>query len=140
MRFDGADLEESVPIPDEDPIAADQRLRLTLASFELPTYVQFGTSYAMPLSMSHAVTLTTAYRNNSFTDDDVAGGIEYGYRSLFFLRGGYVSSAQEDFLFGAAFGFGLQFQYNQSAIRFDYSNAESEFFDNNQWFSLAVGF
>ena len=140
MRFDGPDLESTVPIPGEDPTAADQQLRLTLASFELPTYVQFGASYDMNFNDRNAVLVHGAYRNHSFTNDDISGGIEYRYRESLFLRGGYTASSQDEFLYGPTLGFGLCARFGSTSFQFDYSHAQTEYFDNTQWVTLTLGF
>ena len=67
-------------------------------------------------------------------------GAEYALNKQFFLRGGYVASNQEEYLFGPSLGAGVAFNVGDSRWNFDYAWSSSEFFDDNQYFTFMVGF
>lgn len=71
------------------------------ASFQLPSLLNIGASYdfyisptidstSNEISADHKVTLAGNFTSNSFTKDQYRVGLEYSFRSMFELRGGYV--------------------------------------------------
>lgn len=69
--------------------------------FELPSLIKIGFSYSLRLapkvdevnetvSSDHNMTLAVNFTANSYTKDQFHFGLEYGFRDLFFLRGGYI--------------------------------------------------
>ncbi len=140
MRFGGADLDRTVKLPGDNVQAGTKSVRLTLAEFELPSYIQFGTSYERDWSTSNSVLLSAAFRNNSFTQDEVTGGIEFNFSNTFFLRGGYAHSSDTQYIYGATFGAGVNLRFSGSLLRIDYSIGQTKYFNNNQWITLKLSF
>jgi hypothetical protein len=71
------------------------------ASFQLPSLLNIGASYDFYLSPTvdstsqeitadHRITIAGNFTSNSFTKDQYRFGLEYSFRELFMLRGGYV--------------------------------------------------
>jgi hypothetical protein len=60
------------------------------ANSELPSLVAIGASYDFLISESHRITPSGAFVANSFTKDNFLVGIEYAFKELFQLRGGYL--------------------------------------------------
>ena len=71
------------------------------ASFQLPSLLNIGASYdfyiapsvdstSSEISADHRITLAGNYTSNSFTNDQYRVGVEYAFRNMFMLRGGYV--------------------------------------------------
>ena len=71
------------------------------ASFQLPSLLNIGASYdfyispkidstSKEISADHRVTLAGNFTSNSFTKDQYRFGLEYSFREMFQLRGGYV--------------------------------------------------
>ncbi|MBL4593276.1 MAG: PorV/PorQ family protein [Flavobacteriales bacterium] len=69
--------------------------------FQLPSLLNIGASYdfyispkvdttSKEISADHRITLAGNFTSNSFTKDQYRIGLEYGFRNLFMLRGGYV--------------------------------------------------
>lgn len=72
--------------------------------FEMPSLIKIGFSYSIRLapkvdavsetvSSDHNLVIAANFTANSFTKDQYHFGIEYGFRNLFFLRGGYIYEA-----------------------------------------------
>lgn len=67
--------------------------------FEMPTYLNIGAAYDFYLDAKklakeddkpkHRLTAMVAFTSNSFNNDYVHGGLEYSFREMFMLRGGY---------------------------------------------------
>ncbi len=141
MRFDGADFEYFMRPTEDDPQAVNKTMRLVSAPFELPSFIQFGTSYDVVSMANSKVTISGNFQGNSFTDDEYRGSVEYCFGEMFSLRGGYVYSVQSDYLYGATFGAGVNLNIGGSKLAFDYCYATvTEFFDNNQFFTVKLNF
>lgn len=89
--------------------------------FEMPTYLNIGASYDFFLgqkSLEHKddlpksrLTAMMAFTSNSFNNDYIAVGAEYGYKEMFMLRAGYryekdITSTENSTTFyqGVSFG------------------------------------
>jgi hypothetical protein len=155
MSFDGQDLEHAVLLPGTEDGAEEEAIRTTLASFDLPSYLQMGVSYDYPFNGQHLVTAMGSFQNNGYKYDQFDLGLEYNYDNLLFLRlatsaayredspvedDGFLVS-DEDYLWGSSLGAGLKFNITPTtALSFDYAYRMVEFFDAPQWFTLGVGF
>ena len=140
MQFDGADLEYFERPTQDDPQAIKKTMRLVSASFELPSSIQFGTSYELMEMGENRVILTGNFQSNSFSEDEYRTGVEYAFGERFFLRGGYVYSDQSDYLYGATFGAGMNLSLGEASLVVDYSYGTTEFFDANQFFTVKMAF
>jgi hypothetical protein len=67
-------------------------------------------------------------------------GGEYSYNDALFARGGYVYSDQEEYLEGLTLGLGVAFHVGETRMIFDYSWAQTEFFDDRQFYTVKVQF
>jgi hypothetical protein len=88
MKFSGEGLSFSAPNPDptgEYPIRVEYRA----AGFELPSMLNIGLSYDFWGGTSHRITVLGNFTANSFSVDQLGGGIEYAFKEMFMLRGGY---------------------------------------------------
>lgn len=141
MRFSGADLEHLSPVPGT-PVGSEQKLMRTyLSSFELPSYFHIGTSLDLVNNETMKATVTASFKNNNFIEDEYNGGVEFAYKDMLFLRGGYITSQQSDYLYGATFGAGLKLNMGTQNLFFDYSWGQTnEFFSHNQWLSVRYAF
>lgn len=70
-------------------------------SYQLPSLLNIGASYdfyiaptvdstSSEISSDHRITLAGNFTSNSFTKDQYRIGLEYGFRNMFMVRGGYV--------------------------------------------------
>lgn len=150
MKFGGADLETRVPPAGTEPGTRNSNLRTPLAAFELPSTLELGLSYDMPMGENNAVTIGGNFTNHNFGFDTYGLSAEYGYNKWVFLRGGFVTgfnpgnsefvSSDEEFLFGPSFGAGVNLNVGSFNVLFDYAYRSTKFFDDNQWFTLALQF
>jgi hypothetical protein len=155
MRFEGPDLEHAVVLPGTEDGSEEEAIRTTLASFDLPSYLQMGISYDYPFNGQHMVTAMGSFQNNGYSYDQYNLGVEYNYDSMVFLRGAFTAayreddpiedngflSADEDYLWGPSFGAGFKFNLTpRTPLSFDYAYRSAEFFDAPQWFTVTAGF
>ncbi len=59
------------------------------AAFELPSLLNIGASYDFYIGEDHIITASGTFISNSFQKDNIIVGLEYNFRNIFMLRGGY---------------------------------------------------
>ena len=68
---------------------------------------------------------------------DRKGRRRYG---LYFLRGGYNYSQQDEWINGATLGGGLTYEMGDTKLKFEYAWNQTEIFDDNQYFTVSASF
>jgi hypothetical protein len=156
MRFDGTDMEQHVNMPfyADQPFAQAEDLRQVSQPFEIPTTMDIGLAYTLNPIEHHSVTIMGNFRNQQFGLDCFGGGLEYTFKMDKFaasLRGGAMASSDvetgkiafmdDENVVGPSFGGGLFYQLApQLSLNVEYAYRMNERLDNNQIFSLTVGF
>ena len=82
----------------------DMTVEQRSAKFELPSALNIGGSYdfkfggsdSLDIPSMHRITAAFAYISNSFSKDQYAAGIEYGFKSYLMIRAGYVYEGGTD--------------------------------------------
>ena len=92
MTFNGEGLATQGPSPNG---AYELTFEQRAAGFELPSMLNIGASYDI-LFGSNRVTVLGNFTSNSFSRDQVGGGLEYSLRDLFMLRAGYKYEFQSN--------------------------------------------
>ncbi|MEL6986227.1 MAG: PorV/PorQ family protein [Bacteroidota bacterium] len=111
MKFGGEGLSFNATNPTGDisyNLTFDERAE----DFELPSTLNIGISYDIYAGSKHKFTLVGAFVSNSFSRDQLGGGIEYAFNDMFMLR---------------------------TAYRFGIGNALQENVQNNVYSGLAAG-
>lgn len=88
MKFSGEGLSFPAPNPDPTgpyPITVEHRA----AGFELPSMLNIGLSYDFYLADKHRITPVGNFTANSFSVDQIGGGLEYAFNEMFMARVGY---------------------------------------------------
>jgi hypothetical protein len=98
MRFkgDGLSFRGAVP-PNNIVMTVEQRS----ADFELPSLIMIGAMYdffiaqkvdtvADKIRSDHRISLAGNFTSNSFTKDQYHAGLEYSFKEIVMIRGGYV--------------------------------------------------
>jgi hypothetical protein len=88
MKFGGEGLSFSTPNPDgTDPYVIKVHQRP--AGFELPSMLNIGLSYDFWGGSHHRITALGNFTANSFSVDQLGGGVEYAFKEMFMVRAGY---------------------------------------------------
>jgi|SaaInl7_200m_RNA_FD_contig_111_188247_length_7712_multi_4_in_0_out_0_3 hypothetical protein len=153
IKFDGPDLERSVSlsdaVPSADPNATSRFFRTPLAAAELPTSIELGMSYDLVENETGKAVFSAAFRSNNLAADEYQAGVEYEFRKTLSLRGGYAASPEGDvtpsgfkkqYILGPSFGFGLNLPLGTTSIKVDYAVGQTEFFQDNHWLTVSMGF
>jgi hypothetical protein len=88
MKFNGEGLAFPTSNPQggvQYPITVTQRP----AGFELPSVLHIGLSYDFYAGNQHRITAVGNFTANSFSVDQLGAGVEYAFKEMFMLRGGY---------------------------------------------------
>ena len=125
-----------------------QTYQQQLASFEMPTRMEFGVSYAPRLDEQNTVTIGGQFRNNNYQDDEYAVGAEYAFIKTFFLRGSWTFSPQADkdltgargYIYNWAAGAGFHYDMGGIGLRVDYAYRAVKYFDGSNVFTLGLTF
>ncbi len=88
MKFGGPGISAQSPIAKE---GKDYPLTYSVrgAVYELPSLLNIGLSVKSHLGPKHTLTVDGGFVANSFAQDAVGIGLEYGFNEMFMLRGGY---------------------------------------------------
>lgn len=148
MQFKGANLEQRIQVPGDDPSAQNHVVRLQSASFEIPSYLQIGVSYDLPMGEDRHASVFGAFQGNNFSTDEYRIGAEFPIGSFLALRAGYTGQLamsdedrQQDYLYSYSYGAGFNFKLGDRPFALDWAGTHvGEFFDDNQQVSLSIEF
>ncbi len=59
------------------------------SNFELPSLLSIGLTYVQRFNPQHSLNISGTFTSNSFSNDNFAGGLEYSWKGILMLRGGY---------------------------------------------------
>jgi hypothetical protein len=142
-RYDGDGLQEELQI---DPSNQDITLRFASEPFELPASVNFGLSVDLYRSEQSSVIGMAEQNINNLQSDRTNFGVEYGFKDMFFVRGGYTSTFRKDVdVWGKAgtftAGVGVQYKVSESRnLAIDYSYMDQKILDASHRFTVSFGF
>ena len=112
---------------------------------ELPTTLELGLSYALPIGSKDKLLLTSLFQDNNFQENVGRFGAEYNFRDLFFLRGGYSISPEDAvgkgaYIYGLTLGAGLHYDFTGLGIDVNYAYRDLAFFSASNVLSVSLGF
>ena len=157
MEFAGNGLSDRLDVQNSDKtISVNQKSK----DFELPSMVNIGLSYDFFLTdaqelendewmADHRITAAGTFTSNSFTKDQFRIGLEYAFREMFMVRGGYVyeSDVSDDVSnatanLGPSFGATIQVPLGESGSTFgiDYSYRVTRIFDGSHGIGVKLTF
>ncbi len=113
------------------------------ASDQLPANIELGVSYKRNINETNSFIISGDFDNQNFGQDIFKFGGEYTYNDLIALRGGYQfqnDTDSENELYDWSLGFGLHYAFGNTDLEFDYAYRNSQYFDGESLFSLAIGF
>ena len=92
MAFNGQNLEFPSSPPGSEPGASNRVVRLTTATFEMPSYFTLSGTYDAWRQGSTALKLMGAFQNNNFVGDNLSGAAEWTYKENYALRGSWFGT------------------------------------------------
>jgi len=88
MTFGGEGLSEQLSAP-VDGFNYELTFNQRSARYELPSALNIGASYDFTLSAKNKITILGNFTSNSFSQDQLGGGLEFTFLDMFVLRGAY---------------------------------------------------
>ncbi len=151
MQFKGEGLGAEIEVPSFDNthgLVTQHRA----TSFELQSVLNIGLSYDFYLTSANRLTVVGNYTSNAFSEDQIGGGLEFSYKDLVMLRGGYkldfgqISNREvvgtEPLATGLAAGITLNFPVskneNAPRVALDYSYQTTKVYDGNHSISFRI--
>jgi hypothetical protein len=146
MKFDGSNSYVNVNNPDD--LRGLNPYKTEMASFEMPSNLEIGIGYAPQLDEKNMVVVGAMFRNNNYADDEYNLGLEYGFKNMFFVRGGYTFAPQVDkdvmgeegYIFSYTLGAGVHYEVGGVDLAVDYAFRHMKYFDGNNVLTFRVGF
>lgn len=145
MKFSGEALGEQTSIQGNDgptQLTFDRRN----AGFDLPSTLNIGMSYDFLLGERNRITVLGNFTANSFSRDQIGGGIEYAFDRYVELRAGYkvdMGSGEEfeapiytGLALGASLGIPLSKRNRDSRLSIDYAYRTTRVWDGTHNFGL----
>ena len=116
------------------------------ASAELPSEIAIGLSYQRKFDEENTVMISAAFQNNNYTYDDYKVGLEYSFKDILYVRGGYLYSPQStdttpNIFQNYTLGVGVNLkQFSDIDLSVDYAFVPVKYFDSNHIFAISFGF
>jgi hypothetical protein len=148
MSFKGNSLQYSTTLAGGPLGSPTANYNVPAEEFQIPSYFELSTAYDYTISDDNKIMVGGAFRNNNVTDDEIRLGLEYGFKNMFFLRGGYSSSVQKttgppsNINLGYTFGAGVNYSFADGMnFILDYSFQQVREFPNpNHTVTIKLGF
>ncbi|HUU44666.1 MAG TPA: PorV/PorQ family protein [Acidobacteriota bacterium] len=137
MSFDGPDFE----LPQNaDGSTDDQAVSTLPASFELPSFIQFGVAWDAWHRSNQNLRLVGAFQANNFSEDEYRVGGEWSIANQLFLRSGYAATSQTGYPFGFSAGAGVRIPLGDAVTHVDYAWCDAGVFGDNHLFTISLAF
>jgi len=145
MKYSG----DGLSFRGDPPVATtyQQTIQSRTEKFELPSLISIGAGYDWKAAEHHRVTFVGSFTSNSFTYDQFGIGVEYSFKELFSLRGGYLTEQNigndEDrltALSGLNGGISVDIPLGKGGkkLGIDYSYRSTEYFDGSHGLGLRL--
>ncbi|MBL0127093.1 MAG: PorV/PorQ family protein [Flavobacteriales bacterium] len=126
MQFSGDGLAvQGLLTTGSDQLTLQQRS----GRFEIPSLLNIGAAYDLNISETHRITFAGTFVSNSFTRDQGVVGVEYAFRKMVHIRGGYLyekdvtGNDRATWFTGPSAGVSVDFPFGaekKSAVAIDY--------------------
>jgi hypothetical protein len=138
--FEGSGFNRFAKDPNQPDNTSQSNFSVRVESFEAPSTLTFGASYTASLAGDLNATFAGNYASSGFGPDAYTGGLELGYRDLFYVRGGYqaFSSTDVSMYSGLAYGAGLNLDLGGLGLSVDYAYRATDYFSAPQIITVGV--
>ena len=144
IAFTNGDLSQRSQIPNGTPDSIPGTYEIITESFQIPSQFEMSMTYGLNINEQNNLLLASAFTVNNSLDDVLSFGLEYGFISNFFVRGGYGFFLQnaEQSIYGLTLGAGVDYNAGGDfSIIFDYAYKEvKEFPSANHIFTIKMAF
>jgi len=138
MEFSGDGLDS--PIPQTGPQGTGTIAgNIDDLGAELPSLLNFGAAYTRQFAGDITATVLGNFRSNSYDLDNYAAGVELGYQSIFFVRGGLDINGDPDVTAWEIWnvGAGVNLDMIGNGLAVDYTYRPSDVFSGVNMFAVS---
>lgn len=147
LQFEGEGITFEVDKPNSGTTI---RVRNRVSQFELPSVLNLGISYDFYLNPRDRLTVLGNFTSNSFSSDDLGGGVELSIRDMFQVRGAYRlalstndgsidnSPLYTGLAAGASLILPLSKEKKTNKVAFDYGYRVTKFFNGTHNIGLRI--
>lgn len=122
--------------PDGDVVLFGGRKKSEWQSFSPPTMFRIGFAFEPYQSEDQMVTTSVQLNHPNDNSENVSTGIEYKWKNIFFLRGGYRFNVEEQ---NYSLGAGVRMPLRVADVTFDYAFSNFTRLGSAHRFSLILG-
>lgn len=122
--------------PDGKIVLIGKRTKSEWQSFAPPTMFRIGFAFEPYQDEQHSVTTSIQLNHPNDNSENVSLGVEYSWRRMLFLRGGYKINVEEQ---NYSFGAGINVPISIAQFTFDYAFANFEQLGSAHRFSIILG-
>ena len=144
MQYSGQDLRIRTGIPGSIPGSANGTYEVAAESFQIPSFFELSVTYAHNFNEQNNLAVAGAFVANNALEDVLNFGLEYGFMSTFFVRGGYTMLIEntDQNNYGLTLGAGLDYNVGGDfGITFDYAFRDVKDFPSaNHIFTVKLAF
>lgn len=123
--------------PDGKVVLVGKREKSEWQSFSPPTIFRIGFAFEPYQAGDNRITTSIQLNHPNDNKENVAAGLEYSWKNIVFIRGGYKFNIDEQ---NYSFGFGVNIPIRIAYCNVDYSFANFDRLGNAQRFSIILGF
>lgn len=154
MSYNGDGLSFKTPLPQNNPGGTKTfTVEQSSAGFELPSLLNIGGAYDFYIAndslnlRTHRLTVAANFTSNSFTRDQFQVGVEYAWKSILMVRGGYIyedkvaSTSESATMYAGPSGgvtVEIPFNKNKSTFAIDYSYRHTNYFTGIHSFGARI--
>jgi hypothetical protein len=137
VRMHGRDLDVFYDTDENLPSNRETPAKLETEAYPLPLNFQVGIAMELVSTPMYKVLAAVDAVHPNDNNERLNFGIEVGYRSMLYLRGGYRYNYDDE---GLTFGLGCVMPFSNYKAKFDYSYSTFDLFTNIQRFSIGFEF
>ena len=123
--------------PDGKVILVGKREKSEWQAYSPPTIFRIGFAFEPYESENNRLTASVQLNHPNDNSENVSSGVEYSWRNIVLLRGGYKFNVDEQ---NYSFGFGINIPLKIAYCTVDYSYSNFTNLGNAQRFSIILGF
>jgi long-subunit fatty acid transport protein len=123
--------------PDGKVVLIGKREKSDWQSYSPPTIFRIGFAFEPYQDDDNRVTTAVQLNHPNDNSENVATGLEYSWKNIVYLRGGYMFNVDEQ---NYSFGFGVHVPVSIAMCSVDYSFTNFTKLGNSQKFSIILGF
>jgi hypothetical protein len=141
IRIKGRDLHSTIDPDDQNQNVDRVPVEYRTSSYPLPLIFRAGMSYERRLGTFGSALITMDVNHPSHAPESINVGAEFGFGSMFFIRGGYENLFEKNAINVPTIGGGVDYyRTGTMGFRIDYAYSDWGILDHSHRFSVGIIF